>query len=61
MRFQELVSDFFRAVVGLGAGDLVATTTGDRGATLEIPNVALVNGKASTIERLISVKQERTS
>ena len=61
LRFQKLGSDFFRAVLGFGAGDLVATTTGDRGTTIEIPNVILVNRKVNTIERLISVKPERTS
>ena len=58
---KSLDSDFFRAVIGFGAGDLVATTTGDRGTTIEISNVILVNSKVNAIERLISVKPERTS
>jgi hypothetical protein len=39
LRFQKHSSDFFRAVLGLGAGDLKATGSGERGATIEIPNV----------------------
>jgi hypothetical protein len=30
LRFQKLSSDFFRAALGLGAGDLKATAAGDR-------------------------------
>ncbi len=61
LRFEKLGSDFFRMVLGSGAGDLKATTTGDRGTTIEIPNVVLVNRKVHSIERLISVKPERAS
>ena len=43
LRFQKLNSDFFRAVLGLGAGDLKATAAGERGATIEIPNVIFVD------------------
>jgi hypothetical protein len=57
----KLGSDFFRMVLGFGAGDLKATTTGDRGTTIEIPNVVLVSRKVHSIERLISVKPERAS
>jgi hypothetical protein len=60
LRFQKLSSDFFRAMLGLGAGDLRATTTGGRGATIEIPNVIFVDRKVHAIEKLISVKPERT-
>jgi hypothetical protein len=61
LRFQKLSSDFFRAALGLGAGDLKATTTGERGTTIEIPNVIFVDRKVHAIEKLISVKPERTS
>ncbi len=61
LRFEKLGSDFFRMVLGFGAGDLKATTTGDRGTTIEIPNVILVGRKVHSIERLISVKPERAS
>lgn len=61
LRFQKLSSDFFRAVIGFGAGDLRATTTGVRGAVIEIPNVILVDRKMDAIEKLISVKPEHTS
>ncbi len=61
LRFQKLGSDFFRSVLGFGAGDLKATTTGDHGTTIEIPNVVLVGRKVKAIERLINVKPERAS
>jgi hypothetical protein len=60
LRFQKLSSDFFRAALGLGAGDLKATAGGERG-TIEIPNVVFVDRKVRAIEKLISVKPERTS
>jgi hypothetical protein len=58
LRFQKLSSDFFRTALGLGAGDLKATAAG---ATMEIPNVIFVDRKVHAIEKLISVKPERTS
>lgn len=61
LRFERLGSDFFRAVLGFGAGDLKATTLGDSGTTIEIPNVILVKRKVKAIERLISVKPERAA
>ena len=61
LRFQKLGSDFFRSLLGFGAGDLKATTTGNGGTTIEISNVVLVNRKVHAIERLISVKPERAS
>jgi hypothetical protein len=61
LHFQKLSSDFFRAALGLGAGDLRATASGQRGATIEIPNVTFVDRKVRSIEKLISVKPERTS
>ena len=45
--------------MGLGAGDLKATAAGERGATIEIPNVIFVGRKVHAIEKLISVKPER--
>ena len=48
-------------MLGLGAGDLMATGTGARGAAIEIPNVIFVDRKVHAIEKLISVKPERTS
>ena len=61
LRFQKHRSDFFRAVLGLGAGDLKATGTGDHGATIEIPNVIFVDRKVRAIEMLISVKRFRSA
>jgi hypothetical protein len=52
LRFQKHGSDFFRAVLGLGAGDLKATAAREGGATIEIPNDRKVDAK----EKLISVK-----
>ena len=60
-RFQKHSSDFFRAVLGLGAGDLKVTGAGERRATIEIHNVTLVDRKVHAIERLISGKPEHTS
>jgi hypothetical protein len=61
LRFQKLGSDFFRAILGFGAGDLQATAAGERGATIEIPNVIRVDHKVRSVEKLISVRPERTS
>jgi hypothetical protein len=61
LRFQKHSSDFFRAVLGLGAGDLKATAAGERGAIIEIPNVIFVGSKVHAIEKLISVKPERVN
>ena len=61
LRFQKLSSDFFRAILGLGAGDLKATLSGDRGTTIDLPNVMFADRKVQAIEKLISVKPERTA
>lgn len=61
LRFQKHSSDFFRAMLGLGAGDLKATMAGEHGSTIELPNVIFVDSKVHAIERLISVKPEGTS
>src|SRR4029453_13083080 len=61
LRFQKLSSDFFRAALGLGAGDLKATGAGEDGAAIGISNVTFVARKLHAIEKLISVKPERTS
>jgi hypothetical protein len=61
LRFQKHRSDFFRAVLGLGAGDLKATTTGTQGTVIEIPNVVLAGRKVHAIEKLISIRPDRTS
>ena len=61
LRFQKLSSDFFRAMLGFGAGDLKATMAGDRGPAIELPNVIFVDRKVQAIERLIAVKPERTA
>lgn len=60
LRFQKHSSDFFRVVLGLGAGDLMATASGGRGTPIEIPNVIFADRKVEAIEKLISVKPERT-
>jgi hypothetical protein len=61
LHFQKLNSDFFRAALGFGAGDLRATAAGDRGTTIDIPNVILADRKVHAVERLISVKPDRTA
>src|SRR5579864_9276982 len=61
LHFQKLSSDFFRAALGLGAGDLRATAAGDRGTTIDIPNVIFADRKVRGIEKLISVKPDRTT
>ena len=61
LRFQKLSSDFFRSMLGLGAGDLKATMAGEHGVAIELPNVIFVDRKVHAIEKLISVKPERTS
>jgi hypothetical protein len=60
LRFQKHRSDFFRTVLGLGAGDLRATTARGSGAAIEISNVLFVDRKVYAIEKLISVKPEHT-
>ena len=61
LRFQKHSSDFFRTVLGLGAGDLMATVAGSGGTTIEIPNVVFVDRKIEAIERLIAVKPDHTA
>lgn len=61
LRFEKLSSDFFRAVLGFGAGDLRATTAGNHGAAIEITNVIFAERKVHGIEKLISVRPERTT
>jgi hypothetical protein len=58
LRFQKLGADFFRALLGLGAGDLKATMAGDRGPAIELTNVIFADSKVHAIEKLISVKPE---
>ena len=59
LRFQKHSNDFFRTALGLGAGDLMATVAGGRGATIEIPNVVFVDWKIEAIEKLIAVKPDQ--
>ena len=61
LRFQKLSSDIFRAILGFGAGDIKATMAGDRAAAIELPNVIFVDRKVQAIDKLISVKPERTA
>jgi hypothetical protein len=61
LRFQKHSSDFFRAALGLGAGDLKATVAGEGGSTIEIPNVMFAERKVHAIEKLIVVRPDRTS
>jgi hypothetical protein len=61
LRFQKLNSDFFRATLGFGAGDLQATGAGQPGAPLDMTNVLFANRKVKAIERLISVKPDFVS
>ena len=48
-------------MLGLGAGDLKATMAGERGTTIELPNVIFVDRKVRAIEQLIAVKPGRTA
>lgn len=61
LRFQKLSSDFFRAMLGFGAGDLKATMAGEHGAAIELANVMFVERKVHAIEKLIAVKPESTA
>jgi len=61
LRFQKPGSDFFRAALGFGAGDIKATMPGEHGAAIELANVLFVNRKVHAIEKLISVKPQRTA
>jgi hypothetical protein len=61
LHFQKLSSDFFRTALGFGAGDLRPTAAGDRGTTIDIPNVILAERNVQSIEQLIAVKPQRTS
>jgi len=61
LRFQKPGSDFFRAALGFGAGDIKATMAGEHGASIELANVLFVNRKVHAIEKLISVKPQRTA
>lgn len=61
LRFQKLNSDFFRGVLGLGAGDLTVTAAAGRGPPIEIQNVLFVHRKVLAAEKLISVKPEHTA
>jgi hypothetical protein len=61
LRMQRRQASELRAALGLGAGDLKATAAGEYGATIEMPNVIFVDRKVLAIQKLISVKPERTS
>jgi len=61
LHFQKLSSDLFRAVLGLGSGDLKVTAAGNQGVTIDIPNVIFVDSKVRAIEKLIAVRPDRTS
>ena len=56
LQVQKLRSDFFRAIIGFGAGDLRATS--ERRAAIEMPNVILAGRKIQAIEKLIAVKPD---
>jgi hypothetical protein len=59
LRFQKLSSDLFRAVLGLGSGDLQVTGAGP--APMNMSNVLFADRKVRAIERLISVKPDFAS
>jgi hypothetical protein len=61
LRFQKLNSDFFRAAIGFGAGELQAIGPGQPGEPLHMPNVLFANRKVKAIERLIPVKPDFVS
>lgn len=61
LRFQKLSSDLFRATLGFGAGDLKATAAGGGGVAIELSNVVFAEHKVRAIEKLISVKPDRTA
>jgi len=57
LRFEKRGQDFFHDIIlGLGAGDLLLTTSKE---TIQIPNVLLVDRKVRAIERLIIVKPDQ--
>jgi hypothetical protein len=59
LRFEKRGQDFFHDIVlGLGAGDLLLTTGGNK-ETIQIPNVLMVDRKVKAIERLIVVKPDQ--
>jgi hypothetical protein len=60
LRFEKRGQDFFHDIVlGLGAGDLLLTTSGKD--TIQIPNVLLVDRKVKAIERLLVVKPDQVT
>jgi len=58
LRFQKLNSDLFRALLGLGTGDLQAIVGGQYGTTVTISNVVFAARKVQAIEKLIAVKPD---
>jgi hypothetical protein len=50
-----------RRWAGLGAGDLKDDSGREHGATIEMPDVIFVDRKVLAIEKLVSMKPERTS
>ena len=57
--FERRDQDAFRHfALGLGAGDLLLTSTGARKETIHIPNVLFVDSKLKAIQQLISVKPD---
>ena len=57
--FERRDQDLFRhLVLGIGAGDLLLTSSGARKETIHIPNVLFVDSKLKAIQQLISVKPD---
>jgi hypothetical protein len=58
LRFHKLSSDFFRAVLGLGTGDLRITGVNAPETTTYLANVVFAGRKVQAIEKLIVVKPD---
>lgn len=58
--FERMDQDFFRHIVlGLGAGDLLLTTSGARKETIRISNVLFVGSRLRSIQQLLAVKLDQ--
>ena len=59
MVFRRRNQDFFKhLILGLGAGDIVLTTSGARSEEVHLPNVLFVDAKLQTVQHLIAVQPE---
>jgi hypothetical protein len=54
--FSKRPTDWFRYVIGFGAGDLVLKIGGPNPQTIELPNVTFANARLARIEKLLRTK-----